>query len=1002
MGISLPPSLRFKRGFIVSTLLMAVPVAAFARTSADDSVTVDTQRNVDGTTQNRYYLTFTTQTFDGIVTRSQMQKAGFARFRKDDESWVRIDLGDGTLVTQRPGELRARRIDGVIGAQTAVLYNYRTQTMSGNPGLSDFHNQYLRPLLDKSPPLGSDAKWTTDIILPKLGFRIGSAAAATVELSRHYFDYKNRKLVLVEYTIAKLDYTNAAGVRYAQSGHGVALADPAFGQVYWSSSLYVGKATGSARPRPYRYARTAFAMDRKGRALIDIRKIPELQPALAALYGASSRAPLPFVGVEENPDQLPLQVAAVTDVTAFAIVENSANQMAEDVATAIMGGGGMGQMAGSKIDAVLSDSFVNNVLIPATSAAGGAAKAEAATVIDAANAEVAAVKAQTTTLSKMSASVVRDMQAATAERAVIVQNLDNAFRASVAAGDIAKPDVTLMRALSAVNSNIQSLQAQTKTIALKALDNAAQVTKWEAATSRIADVVAAAKGDFSLLAKCGTLINGVRALSGGLTWLGYAANAEGIYKNVQSIRQFDPYAGGDLKLNGTYSGWMAGGEIVANLAALGGDIGSGNAKAVILDVANFGGGRISDILMAYAAQDAAHQQALQAEIALNLTELARAQQLARNGMASDVASINAESDRIGKELAALTAQLGMRTSISAPDWQDPRINPDTGLPKPDYWAWLKANNPDKLRAMGIDPDAPVGGYPPKTQQAEVDMPRQPGVDSYPKRDPKTIKIRPKPDQSANAGTPAIPDGLLDTTTAPAQSPPLTRAAPVSAQADAAARQWAMQATNFVLDKFDLGSISFADDWSPVTWTPVTWTPPVWTPVTWTPPKWVPITFDAPKPSALPWTTISDGDQYPQTAGNMAYTYASIDGRVATDLSPYAGWLKTQNQAYVRQLAASAGYPNLASALADAANLMAHGSDAGFQQYAWGAPVADPFVSADIDQSQRLMARAQYTLGGMLLKSGMFTNAQQPQWQLSQQPWTGALPDGNTNPSLCGR
>ena len=71
--------------------------------------------------------------------------------------------------------------------------------------------------------------------------------------------------------------------------------------------------------------------------------------------------------------------------------------------------------------------------------------------------------------------------------------------------------------------------------------------------------------------------------------------------------------------------------------------------------------------------------------------------------------------------------------------------------------------------------------------------------------------------------------------------------------------------------------------------------------------------------------------------NNAFNYTSMVGVVATDLSRWQEWLMTQNMRELERLADNAGYPNLASALADAQNILRQSQDPGYRQWALQAP-----------------------------------------------------------------
>lgn len=71
--------------------------------------------------------------------------------------------------------------------------------------------------------------------------------------------------------------------------------------------------------------------------------------------------------------------------------------------------------------------------------------------------------------------------------------------------------------------------------------------------------------------------------------------------------------------------------------------------------------------------------------------------------------------------------------------------------------------------------------------------------------------------------------------------------------------------------------------------------------------------------------------------NNAFTYSSMVGIVATDLSKWGEWLATQDIRKLERLAKLAGYPNLASALTDAQNILRQSQDPGYRQWSMQAP-----------------------------------------------------------------
>jgi hypothetical protein len=125
--------------------------------------------------------------------------------------------------------------------------------------------------------------------------------------------------------------------------------------------------------------------------------------------------------------------------------------------------------------------------------------------------------------------------------------------------------------------------------------------------------------------------------------------------------------------------------------------------------------------------------------------------------------------------------------------------------------------------------------------------------------------------------------------------------------------------------------------------PVAFHGPTFIPPVWVPPVWVPPAFDPPDPTAIPWTNFDDDDWLHSDPNNLAYQYEDIEGRVETDLSKWAEWLSTQNVRELTRLALSAGYPNLASALADAQNIIRLSQDSGYRRWAMQQPSCGGYV-----------------------------------------------------------
>lgn len=103
--------------------------------------------------------------------------------------------------------------------------------------------------------------------------------------------------------------------------------------------------------------------------------------------------------------------------------------------------------------------------------------------------------------------------------------------------------------------------------------------------------------------------------------------------------------------------------------------------------------------------------------------------------------------------------------------------------------------------------------------------------------------------------------------------------------------------------------------------------------------------------------------------NNAFTYSTMIGTVATDLSRWGEWLATQNMRELERLASLIGYPNLASALADAENIIRQSQDPGYRQWAMQAPSCAGYVGCGPNYLERWWQKqANVALGDILADS----------------------------------
>lgn len=442
--------------------------------------------------------------------------------------------------------------------------------------------------------------------------------------------------------------------------------------------------------------------------------------------------------------------------------------------------------------------------------------------------------------------------------------------------------------------------------------------------------------------------------------LGGIGSIASVYGSASALGNFDPGAAGDLQLSGKYdSNWGNVKDVTLTLLGLAANAATGNVPGATTDFLTILTGRATDTYMAYQAWQAADAEAEVAHRRYLLTLMKRDRLINDRQIAEDRDRLT----RINRTIADINNDLDNRRPNPArdPDWRDPRFDPDTGLPIPAYWRYLRANNPQALRDMGIDPDAPVGGWPngvrpqDRPRQTATVQPRIPTGPGYPTARPRT----PRAADDGPDGSGAIDDAAEDVDDAEPEVRPTPASQPFTPRPKP--------------PKIDLTLDVTPLDFDPVTFEPVTftgpeWKPPVWTPVEFKPPEWVPVKFNPPKPLKLDWMKFDKKSQYPGSGDNLSYDFGDLSGKVATDLSPWEEWLATQNVNYLTQLALAAGYPNLAAALADARNLMRQARDTGFRQWAFAPPVGTGAIGIWASEAQHNLARAQVLLGDLLGQS----------------------------------
>jgi hypothetical protein len=999
---------------------------------------------------NRYVIRAMTETFDGVRLRSVAQDIGFGRVRQGDESYVVLDLGDGNAVHRAGEDLSIADFTSPAETDAAFVYNYRTHELKGPDATAWFNNTLIRPLLDKAPALGADARWELQVAPAEIGMAGLKGEKAAIRMERKYFTSGGVSLVLVTYDVPGFSYITAAGETVVHLGRGAVLADPSFGTIYWAASRQQAVArTGDGNARPYRFAKNFVAAGLDGKPLVELAEIAEVAPLLQQMVST---------GVEignataAEPDQTPLTLAALIDMTAVAVGENSPNQALETAATFTVGkvdrtagavaganvavgngkaGSGQaptpsvlqsmidtvnpyspnfvpmtpsapfesagqvlgekGKAAGANLDVIISLYGTPDKLIATIGAAASystaVAEREAGTTIDAIKrltAYTTAVEQRATQLSSEIAAIRREYNALADKADSIRSAIQDGAKLFLRFPD-ESPDraAELKKFYQGVYNQLAAPQRatikETEAAAASVLQRMraveAELSRTLASAKRIEEAfpklrVAAefltknklyeATRDFVVIAeKSGA--QHLFAFAGGVGNIGSMAAAAGTLGN------YDPSASGDRTFTNNYSNTtLMVTTLGLNILGFAANAATKNPATTFADVAAWGSGYLTDLYIA--TQDVVHasETSQQATMEYALTVMRRGNQLDAKRL-KDLADYTAQVARIDKGLAELRVIFEQMAKSKTIEPGNPHFDQKTGLPKAQYWGYLKTNAPWKLREYGIDPDAPVGGWPggtkpdnrpdPTPPPTVIVKPRLPEGPNYP-------TAKKKPASAVNGAIAATnaadeppapsewvpPPTVIDPPVKPTAKP---KPVPASYTPPPSTTEW-LKTTPLKVTPLNP---------TPLNFTPVKpFEPPVYKNPVFKPPEWVPPTFKAPTAAEIKWDKSAD---YPGGDDNLAFSFGDMKGKVSTDLSPWRDWLAKQNVARLKDLAIAGGYPTLAAALTDAANLKRQSSDLGFRNYAFGPPAFSGSVSIQFGRDQLNLAAAQVLLGDAL-------------------------------------
>ncbi|MEM8937441.1 MAG: hypothetical protein AAGC77_13655, partial [Pseudomonadota bacterium] len=510
-----------------------------------------------------------------------------------------------------------------------------------------------------------------------------------------------------------------------------------------------------------------------------------------------------------------------------------------------------------------------------------------------------------------------------------------------------------------------------------------------------------------------------------LSFLGGVGNISSVYGAASSLGTFDP-SDADLQLSGDYSSTSAiVRDVTLDMLGILSNAASGNVAATFADVSTFATVRFVDLYKVVEAAEQTKREVLGTELNTELGRMKARNNLQERITAARLAGDEEQVDFLLKAYSKIATPEEARKfweslppikspiytddptsdgGVSDPNWQNPNFDRDTGYPIPAYWAHLKSSAQGRatLEQLGIDPDAPVGGWPggvgpehrPKTNGGDPANPKRPSVlgdgPDYPTAPQSTSKPRggttsanEEPDATTVLSEAELREIEREKRKAEAkaaldayQAKKLAEKKRAEEEARQEPRSYEfktsqLETSELVISEFEIEPVEF----KPVTFERVKFDkdgdlfdedgnlkkvgPDDF--------KMTP--FDPPEISKFPPTDPDDLDGYPGTGEYPSVKLDSISGSATEpDLDQWADWLKTQDIRKLDQMARAAGYPSLAFALADAENIIRKAMDSGYRAYANRGPNCAGYTGCTGSVGPWKLAYATIRLGDVLADS----------------------------------
>ena len=929
-----------RRGLMRCTVALgAILAAAPPATAHGGNAPATEQAAAPVEERQSYVLRLSTQVHDGRRDVSHSQIMGLGRVRQGDYSLTQFDFGDGAVVIDGGAGLSVGRFLNVSGAEKAVLYNYRDQSIEGSSDIARFHNAHVRPWLGKAPPLGRDARWTQHLPVAALGLEGIAGGDLRVELSRAYFVHDGQPMVLTQYAVPAFAYDAGGGRQVVQWGRGVALTDPGFGMIWLNAILH--RAVASDRDgasTPYRYGRMMVAANPDGSAMLDYRTVPQVAAVIDDYVGAEVMRVVPTRGTDGAADDLPIQLARNLDLIALSLGENGANEVPAAAAAQsspdrgleiLQSTGASSQSAG--LTALQSQLAQQRTMLQQTGATGGADAATRTAVQQ--NVVSDHQRAQATAPAQGISTVPEDIIPGNAQPVRLRGQGESAAPPDLQAIQSQQArDAEMQRAMAAEASGDAATRASIQQSVVPDHQGArTAVAPTQGANPAAEDIVPGHAKPVRLRGQ------GESAASPDLQ----AIQAQQA-RDAEMQRAMAAEASGDAGTRTTVQQNVVPDHQRAQTTtpaqgvdATPDDIVPGKHQPVRL--------RGQSEYAALPGEQGPDLQAIQ-------SRQARDAQI-RQGMAAEASGDAATRANMVQQIYREPEPvLGVPNKGSTDTYGIVDLSKEFKA-TPELIAAL-----DLTKLYGVrDPFAEVAGRKSDmTFGAQDESP-----DAIAQRDTATRKAEAQAALDARYEADRKAKGLpaLDSYATPEE-----RRAAYAAQLQDYQTQKLAEIKAVGGDGTDsrrLSTLATAElltsafDIQPVTFTPVTFDADgdlfvrdengntVLRKVG--PDDFRMTPFDPPKISSFPPTDPRDLDGYPGTGQYPAFGFDSMSGTVQTDLTKWAEWLATQDVAKLEKLALQAGYPNLASALEDAENIIRLAENDGYRKWAMQAPSCGGYV-----------------------------------------------------------